>query len=184
MAGAETRKPIDIINIFLESFGYFDYLENNFINGGERQENIGELITFASAFNELAEFLERVSLLQATDNPAENADAKERSEKMNLMTVHMAKGLEFDRVFIAGVAEGLLPHIRSIDNEASLEEERRLMYVAMTRARKKLHISFSGMPSRFLSEIPADCVTLNSVAIDDVGNDSEADPEEKTVFFD
>jgi DNA helicase-2/ATP-dependent DNA helicase PcrA len=76
------------------------------------------------------------------------------------MTIHLAKGLEFDSVFIAGVAEGFLPHGRSIDNENSLEEERRLMYVAMTRARKNLYLSFYGIPSRFINEIPEDCLVM------------------------
>jgi DNA helicase-2/ATP-dependent DNA helicase PcrA len=76
------------------------------------------------------------------------------------MTIHLAKGLEFDSVFIAGVAEGLLPHGRSLDDENALEEERRLMYVAMTRARKNLYLSFYGIPSRFVNEIPEDCIVL------------------------
>jgi DNA helicase-2/ATP-dependent DNA helicase PcrA len=86
------------------------------------------------------------------------------------MTIHMAKGLEFDTVFIAGAAEGLLPHIRSIDKEDSLEEERRLMYVAMTRAREKLFISFFGLPSRFLSEIP-------NIYLKQTSNDNDNDVE-------
>ena len=77
------------------------------------------------------------------------------SLSLNLMTIHLAKGLEFDRVFIVGASEGLLPHERSFKTSAELEEERRLMYVAMTRARRELLISFYGLPSRFLSEIPA-----------------------------
>ena len=163
-------KPTDIIKIFLETFGYFNYLEANFINSDERQENIAELITFASGFEKLPDLLERLSLVQATDDAAQTARKAQRGTTergasgndaaagetlpVHLSTVHLAKGLEFDTVFVAGAAEGLLPHIRSIDNEASLEEERRLMYVAMTRARKNLNISFYGMPSRFISEIP------------------------------
>ena len=61
---------------------------------------------------------------------------------------------------MAGVAEGLLPHGRSLDDENALEEERRLMYVAMTRARKNLYLSFYGIPSRFINEIPEDCITM------------------------
>ena len=70
------------------------------------------------------------------------------------MTGHMAKGLEFDRVHIAGASEGTLPHSRSLVSSAELEEERRLFYVAMTRARRDLSISFVHVPSRFLLEIP------------------------------
>jgi DNA helicase-2/ATP-dependent DNA helicase PcrA len=170
-------KPMDIIKVFLEVFGYFDYLEENFLNADEREENIGELTGFASGFESLSDFLEKVSLLQATDDPAENNGVR-KQEKVNLMTIHLGKGLEFKNVFIAGVAEGLLPHIRSIDNEASLEEERRLMYVAMTRAKEKLHISFSGLPSRFISEIPQECLALTVTQVDD----DTADIEEENVI--
>jgi DNA helicase II / ATP-dependent DNA helicase PcrA len=167
-------KPTDIIKLFLTTFGYFDYLEANFINADERQENIAELINFASGFDNLAELLERLSLLQATDD--ENAAVKsegglfdgnggaagKKAAPVHLSTVHMAKGLEFDTVFIAGAAEGLLPHSRSIESDAALEEERRLMYVAMTRARRNLLISFFGIPSRFVSEIPEEYLQLES----------------------
>jgi superfamily I DNA/RNA helicase len=94
------------------------------------------------------------------------------------MTIHLAKGLEFENVFIAGASEGLLPHIRSIDDELSIEEERRLMYVAMTRAKEKLHVSFYGMPSRFLAEIPEDCIALaNGTGARDDAMDEDADGE-------
>src|SRR5262249_2440905 len=104
----------------------------------------------------------------------------------NLMTVHLAKGLEFDAVFIAGAAEGLLPHSRSLDTEAELEEERRLMYVAMTRARKKLFISFYGLPSRFVGEIPPDCIVMETMGADagDENNEMFDDDGERTVFLD
>jgi DNA helicase-2/ATP-dependent DNA helicase PcrA len=156
-------KPTDVIKAFITAYNYFEYLADNFVNADERQENLAELIAFASGFASLPELLERLSLLQATDDAnAEKARKAPTSVKkpVHLSTVHLAKGLEFDTVFIAGAAEGLLPHVRSIDNEAALEEERRLMYVAMTRARKKLHISFFGLPSRFVSEIPEECVEL------------------------
>jgi DNA helicase-2/ATP-dependent DNA helicase PcrA len=151
--------PLAALKLFLETFGYFDYLESNFVNSDEREENIAELISFATGFESLDELLERLSLLQAADEiGTKPIDGRE----VNLMTIHLAKGLEFDSVFIAGVAEGFLPHGRSLDNENSLEEERRLMYVAMTRARKKLFLTFYGIPSRFINEIPADCITLMS----------------------
>ena len=153
----EIIEPLAAIKLFLEIFGYFDYLESNFINSDEREENIAELITFASGFESLDELLERLSLLQAADEiGSKPIDGRE----VNLMTVHLAKGLEFDSVFIAGVAEGFLPHGRSLDDETALEEERRLMYVAMTRARKKLFLSFYGVPSRFINEIPVELIQL------------------------
>jgi DNA helicase-2/ATP-dependent DNA helicase PcrA len=184
VADAKPIKPTDIIKVFLEIFDYFDYLEENFINADERQENIAELINFASGFENLPDFLEKTSLLQATDDPADErggGKGESTAGKVNLMTVHLAKGLEFDHVFIAGAAEGLLPHIRSIDNEQQLEEERRLMYVAMTRAKEKLRVSFYGMPSRFLSEIPEDCMEL----IGAIGNSTDDfDADEKVIEFD
>lgn len=160
MAGnsGEAITPSNAIKLFLESFHYFDYLETNFMNADEREENITELIAFASEFTDLDALLERLSLLEAADEIGKKPVNK--GKEVSLMTIHLAKGLEFDTVFIAGAAEGFLPHGRSIENEAMLEEERRLMYVAMTRARKKLSISFYGIPSRFISEIPEDCIVL------------------------
>jgi len=157
------RKPLEMMKLFIDAFNYMDYLEANFINSDEREENIAELVAFASEFQTLQDFLEKLSLLQATDDVNEK---QSRGREVGLMTIHLAKGLEFDTVFIAGAAEGLLPHGRSLDDDASLEEERRLMYVAMTRARKNLMISFYGIPSRFIAEIPEDCITL-------AGNDEE-----------
>ncbi len=188
--GAETMAPSETLAIFLETFGYMTYLEEGFTNADEREENIAELARFAGEFERLPDFLERLSLLQATDD--ENASAGERApagsplfddtaEKsgssgiaarpkassvppVHLSTIHMAKGLEFAAVFIAGAGEGLLPHERSIEKEASLEEERRLMYVAMTRAKKSLSISFYGLPSRFIGEIPEEFITFKTAA--------------------
>ena len=86
------------------------------------------------------------------------------------MTLHCAKGLEFDTVHVAGCSEGLLPHQMAYASQEELEEERRLMYVAMTRARKKLSLSFSGIPSRFLHELPpelTESIRLGGDAYDD-----------------
>ena len=78
------------------------------------------------------------------------------------MTIHLAKGLEFDDVYIAGASEGLLPHQRSLFHEDELEEERRLAYVAMTRAKERLHISFYSFASRFLYEIPPELIDFKN----------------------
>ena len=172
-------EPAGILKIFLESFNYFEYLEDYFLNAEEREENISELATFVAGFKDLGELLERLSLLQSTDD--ENGSKGQSLERsippVTLMTIHMAKGLEFDNVAIAGVAEGLLPHIRSIDNDDSLEEERRLMYVAMTRARKRLSISFYGLPSRFVGEIPSEYIEM-AAPPDDEGDSSATDADE------
>lgn len=155
--------PTGIITAFIDSYDYSTYLAAHFTNIDERQENIAELISFASSFNSLSEFIEKLSLLQSTDDEnraSERGAGSPMSNVVNLMTIHLAKGLEFDHVFLIGVSEGVLPHVRSMDKESQIEEERRLMYVAMTRARKTLFISFYGMPSRFISEIPENLIRL------------------------
>jgi len=155
-----------LISYVLEISGYFNELKKDYANFTERIENLNELIYFASNFSSLSEFLERVSLMQSTDNIKNNKDS--RKSNINLMTVHLAKGLEFDNVFIAGCNEGVLPHQMSYFSEEEIEEERRLMYVAMTRARQKLYLNFYHLPSRFLSEIPAEFLEFSvSKSIDD-----------------
>ena len=148
-----------LIGKFLDAADYRAYLEKKFPNAQDRNENIQELISFAGTFPSLEEFLERVSLLQSTDVAAKKSDdAAERP--VYLMTIHLAKGLEFDHVFVAGVSEGLLPHQMSYKEENGIEEERRLMYVAMTRARTTLTLSYSGIASRYLLEIPGNLTEL------------------------
>src|SRR5439155_15529898 len=111
----------------------------------------------------VAEFLEQVSLVSEQD------EYDQEEATVTLMTLHNAKGLEFDVVFMAGIEDGVFPHYRSMTDAAQLEEERRLAYVGITRARKRLYLThawsrslFGGSnynpPSRFLSELPADLV--------------------------
>jgi len=145
---------LELVGYFLKTSDYFDYLDRKFINHEERTENIEELIRFASTFSSLQDFLERVSLLQSTDK----IKRTENENPVKLMTIHLSKGLEFSSVYIIGASEGILPHQRSLSEEGGLEEERRLMYVAMTRAREKLSISFYDVASRFLYEIPPELV--------------------------
>lgn len=181
MAAAKNPTPGEVLNIFLETFGYLDYLEGNFVNADDRKENISELATFSAEFKTLADLLEKISLVQSTDVPSGGTTEKKNSREaggssvVHLSTIHLAKGLEFDVVFLAGAAEGVLPHIRSMDSDDALEEERRLMYVAMTRARKKLFLSFSGMPSRFLSEIPQEYLILKNQVDDKTDGYGESD---------
>ncbi|MBI2033510.1 MAG: UvrD-helicase domain-containing protein [Candidatus Liptonbacteria bacterium] len=176
--------PLKLIQFFIKASDYFGYLEKNFINAAERKENIAELMTFASKFGDLSAFLEQVSLLQPTDvivsSKAQRASNKKQSAispsqyAVNLMTIHLAKGLEFDQVFVIGCSEGLLPHARSLKDETELEEERRLMYVAMTRAKKELHLSFYDIPSRFISELPQELIRFESLISEEkVFSDSE-----------
>ena len=157
--------PVELISFFMRTANYKEYLEQKFNNPAERMENIAELINFASQFSTLQEFLERILLLQSSDVPSEKRTGVGRAARLapiTLMTIHVAKGLEFDYVFIAGVNEGLLPHEKSMLRVEDVEEERRLMYVAMTRARKVLYILFHSFPSRFLYEVPRELLQFIS----------------------
>jgi DNA helicase-2/ATP-dependent DNA helicase PcrA len=167
------ERPSVALGLVLEQSGLLAALETE---GGEsareRTENLDELRAAASEYESrssaedgtpsLAGFLDGVSLL--TD-----ADSIDAPAPCLLLTIHAAKGLEFDAVFLAGLEEGLFPHIRSIGDRRALEEERRLFYVGLTRARSRLFLSYalsrnpsyqgsSRTPSRFLSEIPADAL--------------------------
>lgn len=138
--------------------GYSNDAEQN------RMDNIEELISASQEFDDIAEFLDQSAVDEAYSG--DNADAGSGDiTKVSLMTLHSAKGLEFPVVFMAGLEEQIFPHARSIGDEASVEEERRLCYVGITRAKEKLYITWSkkrkigkdfkyNMPSRFLDEIP------------------------------
>ncbi len=163
--------PLARIDLFLKTAGYFEYMERNMTNPRERRENIEELVHFAAGYKDIAEFLGEIALLQSTDNLNANGrriraeapgQTPQEEHAVSLMTIHLAKGLEFDRVFVAGVVEGVLPHARSMGSVDEVQEERRLMYVAMTRARKELYLSFYELPSRFLGEVPEDTLEFQS----------------------
>ncbi len=163
---ADSLKLVELINFFLENTKYIEYLDKNFKNGNERVDNVNELIAFAGTFNHLglAAFLEQVSLVSSLDTPnGKIPPTNMRSGGVvTLMTVHASKGLEFNQVFVVGVNEGLLPHERSISKSDDLEEERRLMYVAMTRAKINLHLTYFDIPSRFLYEIPQELTVFKN----------------------
>jgi DNA helicase-2/ATP-dependent DNA helicase PcrA len=147
--------------------GYEDYLKETFTNYSSRLEDLEQLANFAQQFHSTDEFLSQLSLL--TNIEAEDdRPAPQDDERVKLSTIHQAKGLEFDVVFIIMLCDGLFPSARSVDGrEEMLEEERRLFYVAITRARNELYLSYPLMrlmhgqggdvmqqPSRFLAEIP------------------------------
>lgn len=145
--------PAEIIDYFVANTNYMDYLKNNYRNAQERIENVQGLMAFARDFAQtgLTAFLEQATLAQSHDNPSGKTG-------INLMSIHMSKGLEFETVFVAGVGEGTLPHHRALGSGGEMEEERRLMYVAVTRAAKNLRMSFANIPSRFLYEISGNLV--------------------------
>jgi DNA helicase II / ATP-dependent DNA helicase PcrA len=157
--------PAKMITLVIEA-GYEEYLEENYTNYRSRLEDLEQLAVFARQFQTTAEFLSQLALLtnvEAEDEqPATNDD-----EKLRLSTIHQAKGLEFDVVFVIMLCDGLFPSQRSLDSEDGEEEERRLLYVAITRARNELYLSYPLMragfgdsgdmmqrASRFLGEIP------------------------------
>jgi DNA helicase-2/ATP-dependent DNA helicase PcrA len=159
-------RPVDqVLRIIIDRTGYQRMLEADPSPETEsRIGNLQELLNAAADSAErgeaLAEFLDHAALVS-------DADQVDTSAQVSLLTVHNAKGLEFPIVFLAGMEEGLFPHIRSLESEAQMEEERRLCYVGMTRAEKRLYLSWArfrrrwgggtpeqSIPSRFLSEVP------------------------------
>lgn len=163
-AGAALN-PGELVQFIVKTTNYFEYLVKNYPNATERIQNVHELLRFASSFTQISEFLERVSLAQSADLVGEKANTP---AWVHLMTMHSAKGLEFDNVFIAGANEGLLPHQMAYQTSDEIEEERRLMYVAMTRAKKELTLSFYDIPSRFLYELPGHLIEFSGAkSLDD-----------------
>ena len=144
MSQLETKpvagNPGKMIRLVLEA-GYEDYLQDNFANYRNRVEDLGQLAIFAQQFPDTGEFLAQLALLTnveaESDRPANN-DA----EQVRLSTIHQAKGLEFDVVFVIMLCDGLFPSARSLDTADGEEEERRLFYVAITRARNELYLTY------------------------------------------
>ena len=168
--------PSAVLQVAMEDSGYIKELqEDGSVEADGRLENLQELIGRAAEFADVDEFIEQVSLVADTDD-------LDGENQMVLMTLHSAKGLEYPVVFLVGCEEGIFPHNRALLDPRELEEERRLAYVGITRARERLHVSHAWQrmlygqsqynpPSRFLSEIPADL-------FDRQGNvDSGADSE-------
>ncbi len=147
--------------------GYDDYLKENFANYRSRLDDLKQLAIFAQQFPTVDEFLTQMALLTNVEAEAEQQPANRDDEKIRLSTIHQAKGLEFDVVFIIMLCDGLFPSARSMESTEGEEEERRLFYVAVTRARNELYLSYPliragygntgatlQQPSRFLEEIP------------------------------
>ena len=160
------RGPAALLEEVLERSGYRAELEaEGTIESESRLENLSELVGVASEFDTVEEFLETVSLVADTDQLPDGDDPADTG--VVLMTLHAAKGLEFPVVFLTGMEEGVFPHQRALTEPAELEEERRLCYVGITRAERRLFLSHAwcrslfGMttynpPSRFLAEIPSE----------------------------
>ena len=173
---------IKLLQTVLDESGYSAMLKNKKdLDNENRLENIKELLSAMKEFDNLESFLEHVSL-------ATSIDQEWDGEKINMMTMHAAKGLEFDVVFLPGWEEGLFPHQKSIEEkgQSGLEEERRLAYVGITRAKKKAIISFSmnrfyqgdwidSMASRFIEELPEKHLEKNSFFEEEVDDGHDFD---------
>ncbi|HEX9849114.1 ATP-dependent helicase [Candidatus Deferrimicrobium sp.] len=182
LAELPQMSPAEALHSLLSGTGFLDALEASARGPGEGREGAGreedlehvrELLRVAEAFTGageegLLEFLEKVTL-------AAEETGGEESEAVRLMTLHNAKGLEFDVVFLVGLEDGLLPHSRSVDSPQEIEEERRLFYVGLTRARERVFLSLvrrrnlfgsyrDAVPSRFLYDLPAALVRRTDVA--------------------
>ncbi len=133
----ETDAPAELIEAVVRAVGYRDYILDGSPQAEDNAENVGSLLSDAQTFTSLPDFLEEIALMSSADNEV-------GGDKVTLMTLHAAKGLEFPVVFMVGMEEGILPHSRVFEaGPADLEEERRLCYVGMTRAREELHLSYA-----------------------------------------
>lgn len=156
---------LDILDDILRVTEYLEYLDDGTEMGKSRIENVKELRSVAELFPDIVQFLENVALIQDKQMPDGKTPTGEQAEAVTLMTIHAAKGLEFETVFLVGLEEGLFPHSRSMLDPTQMEEERRLAYVGITRAKQKLFLSYArsrlyfgtrsnNLPSRFLANIP------------------------------
>ena len=143
------KYPHELLQEIIDQTGYLSRFNDRDEEDAARVENIRELLAVASEQPDLTAFLESVALIQSEelaerkDRLRQGYDGQAGKALVTMMTIHAAKGLEFDEVIIVGLEEGLLPHSRSLLEREDLEEERRLMYVAMTRARAKLHLTLT-----------------------------------------
>jgi DNA helicase II / ATP-dependent DNA helicase PcrA len=162
--GGQPNPPSEMIVSVVEAI-YDDYAKVNFPNYELRREDLDQLAIFARQFKDVHEFLSQLALISNVDAEAAPNQTSDK-EAVNLSTVHQAKGLEFHTVFVIWLTDGMFPSSRSLDTRDALEEERRLFYVSITRARDELYLTFPHIrlsggygdvfqrPSRFLKEIP------------------------------
>jgi len=167
----EKITTIELVDLVLSETGYLGWLDDGSLEAAARVENVKELRSVAAEFPAITDFLENVALVEREYGPQKPSLEKEKPDAVTLMTAHAAKGLEFPVVFMVGMEEGLFPHSRSLLDNNELEEERRLCYVGITRAKSQLYLTFArerlyfgqrseGVPSRFISDIPGEVATV------------------------
>lgn len=173
--GMKEKTLAEFLRFLIKTIGYEDYIRDFSADGDTRVENVRELVTVARKYDGLPIEEATVKLLEEIALASDQDQIKDDNQ-VKLMTIHASKGLEFRAVFVAGLEEGLLPHSKSIQaGQAELEEERRLCYVAMTRAKEKLFLTWAlqrtifgetqaSMPSRFLFELPEDLLARQNFA--------------------
>ena len=195
-AFAENALPSAVIEKMLDESGYRAMLEaEHSVENQTKLENIGEFVASAFEYEKetetpnLSEFLERTALVSDIDNYDADADT------VVLMTLHSAKGLEFPHVFLCGMEDGLFPSSRSMFSDEELEEERRLCYVGITRAKKNLTVSYAlrrnvygasqySKPSRFLDEIPEEYTDIVRKQVQTGQRIGESKPQNQALFND
>lgn len=166
----DSLSTIKIMDAILEKTKYLERFKKETEENLSRLENIKELRSVAREFANIRDFLENIALIEAEQKKGGVIKKEDEENAVFLMTLHSAKGLEFKHVFIVGLEEGIFPHSRSLDDNNQLEEERRLAYVGLTRAKERLFLTFSkrrlfygdfieNPPSRFLEDIPKELVT-------------------------
>ncbi len=185
----KSMKHYDLLKIILDESGYSSILKNKKdLENENRLENLKELLRAMQDYDNIQSFLEHVAL-------ATSIDQEWQGEKINLMTMHAAKGLEFDVVFLPGWEEGLFPHQKSLEEKGdfALEEERRLAYVGITRAKKEAFLSFAmrrayhgdwmdSLPSRFIDELPKNYIEKNEFFEGIVKDDFEFNQDNSIDF--
>ena len=165
--GAATVPPSELLRIVIVESGMEKAFKEDKVEGAERLENLSELVSLATRYDKLPAPQGLEMFMESAALASDQDEIKEEQNRVRLMTVHAAKGLEFAYVFIVGLEEGLFPYAREGEAESGTEEERRLMYVALTRAQKKLYLSFAMMrtvfgnldmrtASSFLEELPGE----------------------------
>ena len=165
--GGQPGKPGEMLASVIEAI-YDDYAKNKFANYEARREDLNTLNNYARQYESAAEFLDQLALLSGLETETELGIREKETEMVNLSSVHQAKGLEWKVVFVIWMSDGMFPSSRSLESDEAIEEERRLFYVAITRAKDELYLTYPCLrlnaaygemlqrPSRFLGEVPKD----------------------------